>query len=44
VASPMPLLPPVIRAIFPESLLVLITFVLSIFCWLVLHYLPFGIH
>ena len=38
----MPLLPPVTRAIFPESLLVLITFVLSIFYWLVFHFLPFG--
>src|SRR5580658_9579260 len=31
VASPMPLLPPVTRAIFPASLLVLITLVLSMF-------------
>src|SRR5580700_2869822 len=43
VASPMPLLPPVTRAIFPESLLVLIIFVLSIFCWLVFDCVPFGI-
>src|SRR5271154_7215879 len=43
VASPIPLLPPVTRAIFPESLLVLMTFVLSIVCWLVCYYLPFGI-
>src|ERR1700685_4578760 len=42
VASPIPLLPPVTRASLPASLLVLINLVLSIFCWLSFHCLPFG--